>query len=488
MKEKRGRSPLQQETRDRSLLPRKPKIGQQETIRRSPSLPRKTEIGQRGRPPTLPPTLLERKKALPSTETKRVPTIPWPSASLSRGPSTRNTKKQLSPTKTKSLRRSLDRPTPPSKVISTKSKSNPKNIISSSLKTSNLMKPNVSGTSRTPLKSKNSLNVKATNGSIKNQTSRKTKDLGIPVKAIKKKPNISNALLSPLNDHNIVTHEEHNHSVVTQENNDILHGKVKCEDGGEICVSEPSDSVSLVGDQVVPESEICCDDNVSFDGSIDNKHTYDHDGHINEQDHSNETFDIISDHLDHHIVDQENQEPENEQVVEEADFGSTDENGEAEDEDIEETKLEEPEDPEHEEIKPEEPESEETKLEESEDEETERDELVHEENKLEELEHEEMKPDEHEETDIEEAEPDEPEDGVEAPAAEDTTSEVAIKSQEVVMHGKKDSATYNDVIEETVSKLREQSKNRVLALAGAFETVISLEADLSPKELSPKSC
>ena len=63
-----------------------------------------------------------------------------------------------------------------------------------------------------------------------------------------------------------------------------------------------------------------------------------------------------------------------------------------------------------------------------------------------------------------------------------------IKSPEVVMHGKKETATYNDVIEETVSKLREQRKNRVLALAGAFETVISLESESSsPKELSPKN-
>ncbi|KAL6547634.1 hypothetical protein OROHE_009339 [Orobanche hederae] len=41
--------------------------------------------------------------------------------------------------------------------------------------------------------------------------------------------------------------------------------------------------------------------------------------------------------------------------------------------------------------------------------------------------------------------------------------------------GKKDSVVYNDVIEETANKLREQTKNRVRALAGAFETVISLQ-------------
>ncbi|XP_055821903.1 uncharacterized protein LOC129890367 [Solanum dulcamara] len=40
---------------------------------------------------------------------------------------------------------------------------------------------------------------------------------------------------------------------------------------------------------------------------------------------------------------------------------------------------------------------------------------------------------------------------------------------------KKESVVSNDVIEETASKLREQRKNRVKALASAFETVISLQ-------------
>ncbi|KZV51509.1 dentin sialophosphoprotein-like [Dorcoceras hygrometricum] len=51
--------------------------------------------------------------------------------------------------------------------------------------------------------------------------------------------------------------------------------------------------------------------------------------------------------------------------------------------------------------------------------------------------------------------------------------DVAVKQQ--VPQGKKDSAVSNDVIEETASKLREQRKNKVKALAGAFETVISLQ-------------
>ncbi|TMW98253.1 hypothetical protein EJD97_004291, partial [Solanum chilense] len=47
--------------------------------------------------------------------------------------------------------------------------------------------------------------------------------------------------------------------------------------------------------------------------------------------------------------------------------------------------------------------------------------------------------------------------------------------QRQVVQGKKESVVSNNVIEETASKLREQRKNRVKALAGAFETVISLQ-------------
>ncbi|KAI3453962.1 hypothetical protein Pfo_010625 [Paulownia fortunei] len=54
-------------------------------------------------------------------------------------------------------------------------------------------------------------------------------------------------------------------------------------------------------------------------------------------------------------------------------------------------------------------------------------------------------------------------------------SENAATKQQQRAQGKKDSAVSNDVIEETASKLREQRKNKVRALAGAFETVISLQ-------------
>lgn len=56
------------------------------------------------------------------------------------------------------------------------------------------------------------------------------------------------------------------------------------------------------------------------------------------------------------------------------------------------------------------------------------------------------------------------------------TSLCAPKPQGSGGQGKhKDVTPYNDVIEETASKLRQQRKNKVLALVGAFETVISLQ-------------
>ncbi|MBD4020217.1 hypothetical protein GUI04_14630, partial [Xanthomonas citri pv. citri] len=130
----------------------------------------------------------------------------------------------------------------------------------------------------------------------------------------------------------------------------------------------------LVGDQDVVRSEIRCDDNVLS-----------YDDHINQQDQADETFDSISDHLEHNI-DQENQESENEQVVQKLDV---DENIEARHEDIQEPNMEELE------------ENVDVELEYQEHEETEPE---TEEHKLDEQEHEGMKPYEHEETDIEEEE------------------------------------------------------------------------------------
>ncbi|XVF35742.1 hypothetical protein REPUB_Repub18cG0172500 [Reevesia pubescens] len=53
---------------------------------------------------------------------------------------------------------------------------------------------------------------------------------------------------------------------------------------------------------------------------------------------------------------------------------------------------------------------------------------------------------------------------------------VVAKSQAQTGYGKKESPTpYNDVIEETASKLLEERKNKVRALVGAFETVIDKE-------------
>lgn len=56
------------------------------------------------------------------------------------------------------------------------------------------------------------------------------------------------------------------------------------------------------------------------------------------------------------------------------------------------------------------------------------------------------------------------------------TNVASSKCQHQVVQGKNmESVVSNNVIEETASKLREQRKNKVRALAGAFETVISLQ-------------
>ncbi|XP_041019429.1 suppressor protein SRP40-like [Juglans microcarpa x Juglans regia] len=63
--------------------------------------------------------------------------------------------------------------------------------------------------------------------------------------------------------------------------------------------------------------------------------------------------------------------------------------------------------------------------------------------------------------------------------AEETKPVVAAStasSNRQVGRGKKESQAYNDVIEETASKLLEERKNKVRALVGAFETVIDKEA------------
>lgn len=64
---------------------------------------------------------------------------------------------------------------------------------------------------------------------------------------------------------------------------------------------------------------------------------------------------------------------------------------------------------------------------------------------------------------------------IERPAAEKKLEISFPPKQLERTHGKYDSPVSNDVIEETASKLREQRKNKVRALAGAFETVISLQ-------------
>ncbi|XWS70573.1 hypothetical protein CRYUN_Cryun03dG0059000 [Craigia yunnanensis] len=61
--------------------------------------------------------------------------------------------------------------------------------------------------------------------------------------------------------------------------------------------------------------------------------------------------------------------------------------------------------------------------------------------------------------------------------SEPEAANVVAKSQVQAGNGKKESPTpYNDVIEETASKLLEERKNKVRALVGAFETVIDKES------------
>ncbi|XP_057516542.1 cell wall protein RBR3-like [Amaranthus tricolor] len=56
------------------------------------------------------------------------------------------------------------------------------------------------------------------------------------------------------------------------------------------------------------------------------------------------------------------------------------------------------------------------------------------------------------------------------------TGTAAVKTTQASSAGKKDKQDYNDVIEETATKLMgKKNRNKVLALAGAFETVISLQ-------------
>ncbi|CAH9120138.1 unnamed protein product [Cuscuta epithymum] len=57
----------------------------------------------------------------------------------------------------------------------------------------------------------------------------------------------------------------------------------------------------------------------------------------------------------------------------------------------------------------------------------------------------------------------------------DAPTETTHELSEVVRGTRNENVVSNDVIEETASKLREQRKNKVRALAGAFETVISLQ-------------
>ncbi|KAD3641828.1 hypothetical protein E3N88_31052 [Mikania micrantha] len=80
-------------------------------------------------------------------------------------------------------------------------------------------------------------------------------------------------------------------------------------------------------------------------------------------------------------------------------------------------------------------------------------------------------------------EPDIKEGGEVVPKEEDRTSKMVVRNHVVVAHGKKDTAAYNNVTEVTLSELQQQRLNRVKALVGAFENVISLECNTLQKSI-----
>ncbi|KAL8201265.1 hypothetical protein R6Q57_012604 [Mikania cordata] len=80
-------------------------------------------------------------------------------------------------------------------------------------------------------------------------------------------------------------------------------------------------------------------------------------------------------------------------------------------------------------------------------------------------------------------EPDIKEGGETVPKEEDRASKMVVRNHVVVAHGKKDTAAYNNVTEVTLSELQQQRLNRVKALVGAFENVISLECNTLQKSI-----
>ncbi|KAI3812533.1 hypothetical protein L1987_17243 [Smallanthus sonchifolius] len=318
---------------------------------RSPLLPRKLDIGQQMR--TLnPPSILERKNALTSTESRKVHI--YDKHTVSSSLYALNTIKQPSVDITKLV--------PQSKVMSIKSKFNDKKVTNSYM--------NTTGSTKTK-------DFRMPHG--KKQTRQPTNGFG------SKNPRLFDALSSSNNDHNVVTHEEDDKTVPF-----VNSGILTLENCDTQCMDREDDDI--LTREVESEPDTSSQDGLTSDEPcISIEHTDDgHDNAINQQNQPDTNSE----------VDQEFQEVEDEQGVQEVEVGSKD---------VEEEEIEV-----------------------------------------------EMK-----------------EGGEEVPKEEDRTSEMVVKNgHEVVAHGKKDTAAYNYVIEVTLS---EQRWNRVKALVGVFETIISCE-------------
>lgn len=400
-----------------------------ETTRgRSPSFPQKVEIGQ----PNLP-SILERIKSLTSTESRKVPIYckhTVCSILYARDPIIRPSFDKAEPP-----RRSLDKLVSHSRVVSTKSKSNGKNVTSLYMKTTGPTKHKEVGKPPPTLKSMNFVNTIEKHVNCKKQTRQPSKGLESNFVIVEKKPRFSDGHTSSNEGHNILTHKEDDKTIpivnydipqleydnnqhMDVEGRDLLHCEAEYEDGDKIPLSEPLVHIGVRGFQDMLESNSCSQEYVAINETVNIKHIHDHDVKINCQDQVDQTFDVANDHDPCLKVDHDE---ENEEVVKEVDIVSKDV------EHIESNDLE------------------------------------HEERKPVELEYEEPKP----------KRPGIKERGEEIPQKKDSTSKVVNENQQVVAYGKKDSATCNRVIDETLNKLREQRRNRVKALVGAFENVIS---------------
>jgi len=340
---------------------------------KSPSLSQKLDTGQQWRCPE-PPSTLERKKALASTESGKIPI--YEKHTVCSIMYAQNNKKQYYSNKSKPSRGSLD------KLVR---RSIPRSLV----------------------KLRNSEDIME-----KNFKRQPVKDLESKTVVVEKKPRLSNALLLPKDDHNIVTQEEDNYNILTREEENkttqiassgilITNDHSKQDSDNEDVGVLSNDGDENGGDQNMSESNTCSQEYETVDECFNNEHIDCHDDRIHQQDQTDNTVDVASDQLPHPEVDQETK---NEQATQEVD-----------------------------------------------------DELGSKDNDL-----------ENDETE-------------EEPKEEDSTSKVVVENQHVVTNGKKDTAAYKNVIEEAESELRELRRNKVKALVGAFENVISHESYDVPK-------